>query len=253
MSLEMPDTPSSPDSLYSSDSIAAASILSSCMKYSTTPGSRLPVRVPIGSPSTAVNPMVLATLLPPSTAHMLAPLPRCSTTVLPDAARASCSRQHRGDVLVRQPVEAVAPHAAVSDRRRQRERLRQGRRGLVERRVEARDLDQIGTSFGDRANRQQVVRLVQGREGHELGERVERGRVDAHRRRVDAAAVHHAVTHGDQVRIRGMGAQPVEQELEGTRVSRCRIFFPRVLADDGTARHPWHESAHGRIALPATR
>jgi hypothetical protein len=50
-----------------------------------TPGSRDPVRVPIGSPSTAVNPMVLATLRPLSIAHMLAPLPRCATTSLPAA------------------------------------------------------------------------------------------------------------------------------------------------------------------------
>ena len=47
------------------------------------------MRVPIGRPSTAVKPMVLATLLPPSIAHMLAPLPRCSTTVRPAAAVAS--------------------------------------------------------------------------------------------------------------------------------------------------------------------
>jgi hypothetical protein len=33
--------------------------------------------------------MLLATLLPPSKAHMLAPLPRWSTTVLPAAALAS--------------------------------------------------------------------------------------------------------------------------------------------------------------------
>ncbi len=49
----------------------------------------LPQRVPMGRPSTAVKPMVLATLRPPSNAHMLAPLPRWSTTVRPAAARAS--------------------------------------------------------------------------------------------------------------------------------------------------------------------
>ena len=50
-----------------------------------------PQRVPIGSPSTAVKPIVLATLRPPSSAHMLEPLPRWHTMVLPAAARASCS------------------------------------------------------------------------------------------------------------------------------------------------------------------
>ena len=54
-----------------------------------TPGSRLPQRVPIGRPSTAVKPIVLATLRPPTMAHMLLPLPRWATTVRPDAAFAS--------------------------------------------------------------------------------------------------------------------------------------------------------------------
>jgi hypothetical protein len=49
----------------------------------------LPHLVPIGRPSTAVKPIVLATLRPFVIAHMLEPLPRCSTTTLPAAAFAS--------------------------------------------------------------------------------------------------------------------------------------------------------------------
>ena len=56
---------------------------------SSTPGSIAPVRVPIGRPSTAVNPIVVAMLRPPESAHMLEPLPRWNTTVRPAAARAS--------------------------------------------------------------------------------------------------------------------------------------------------------------------
>ncbi len=56
---------------------------------SSTPGSSEPERVPIGRPSTAVKPIVVATLCPPEIAHMLAPLPRWKTTVRPEAARAS--------------------------------------------------------------------------------------------------------------------------------------------------------------------
>ena len=56
-----------------------------------TPGSSAPERVPIGSPSRPVKLIVLAMLRPPSRAHMLAPLPRWSTTVLPRAARSSYS------------------------------------------------------------------------------------------------------------------------------------------------------------------
>jgi hypothetical protein len=59
------------------------------MRYTITPGSSAPQRVPIGSPSAGVNAIVVATLRPASMAQMLAPLPRCSTTVLPEAAFAS--------------------------------------------------------------------------------------------------------------------------------------------------------------------
>jgi hypothetical protein len=51
----------------------------------------LPLRVPIGNPSTAVKPIVLAMLLPARIAHRLAPLPRCSTMLRPAAARGSTS------------------------------------------------------------------------------------------------------------------------------------------------------------------
>ena len=40
-----------------------------------------------------MKPIVLATLRPPASAHMLAPLPRWSTTVLPAAARVVVPRQ----------------------------------------------------------------------------------------------------------------------------------------------------------------
>ena len=38
-----------------------------------------PGRVPIGTPSSAVNPIVLSMLRPPESAHIEAPLPRCAT------------------------------------------------------------------------------------------------------------------------------------------------------------------------------
>ena len=66
--------------------MARTSIFSSSIRYRTTPGSRLPQRVPIGRPSTAVKPIVLAMLRHADIPHMLEPLPRCSTTVLPAAA-----------------------------------------------------------------------------------------------------------------------------------------------------------------------
>ena len=69
--------------------MARASILSSSCKYSTTPGSSAPVRVPMTNPSSAVKPIVVAMLTPSLSAHIDAPLPKCATTVRPRAAAMS--------------------------------------------------------------------------------------------------------------------------------------------------------------------
>jgi hypothetical protein len=69
--------------------MACASMLRCSMRYKTTPGSSVPQRVPIGRPSAGVNPMVVATLRPPSIAHMLEPFPRCNTIVFASGALGS--------------------------------------------------------------------------------------------------------------------------------------------------------------------
>ena len=48
-------------------------------RYRITPGSRLPQRVAVTSPSRALIPVVVAMLLPLSSAQRLAPEPRCAT------------------------------------------------------------------------------------------------------------------------------------------------------------------------------
>ena len=55
------------------------------MRYSTTPASSSPQRVPIGNPSSAVNPIVVATDTPVRIAQAEQPLPRCATTTRPSA------------------------------------------------------------------------------------------------------------------------------------------------------------------------
>ena len=135
-------------------------------------------------------------------------------------------------------MKAVATHAPVVHRRRQRERLRESGRALMERGVEAGHLRQLGPPFGDDADGQQVVRLVQRRQRHQLGERVERGRVEAHWRGVLGAAVHHPVTDRDQLHIADVRLQPIEQELQGTSVCWRRLLSPRMFADDLAARIP---------------
>ena len=81
MSADRPDTPSRPDSLYSMRSNAVGDMPCWRCRYSSTPGSIAPQRVPITSPSSAVRPIVVSMLTPSRIAHRLEPLPRCATTV----------------------------------------------------------------------------------------------------------------------------------------------------------------------------
>ena len=154
--------------------MARASILRSSRRYRITPGSSAPQRVPIASPSTAVKPIVVATLRPASIAHMLEPLPRCSTMVLAAAALRVHARQLGGDVLVGQAVEAVSLHAGVVELGRQGESP--GDVGIrpVEGRVETGHLRKVGRALQQPGYGRQIVRLLQGRQRDEVLERLER-------------------------------------------------------------------------------
>ena len=89
-----------------------------------------------------MKPIVVATLVPPRIAHMLAPLPRCATTVRPAAARGVDPRQQRRRCTRRTGRESrsgarLRRRSGAAGRTPARRRLR-----AVERRVEARDLRQ---------------------------------------------------------------------------------------------------------------
>ena len=144
MSLEMPDTPSSPDWLIEELLDGAHPHPAVVEEVEDHAGVERAARVPMGRPSKAVNPIVLVTLRPASSAHMLAPLPRCSTTVSAGGRAFVELRQHRGDVLVREAVEAVAPDAGRVQLLGQRELCAKGGVRAVKRGVEARDLRQLG-------------------------------------------------------------------------------------------------------------
>ena len=96
--------------------MARASILRSSMRYRITPGSSAPQRVPIGSPSTAVKPIVRR--------HAASGLHRAHARAVaemqhdrPARGRGRIQvREHGGDVLVGQAVEAVPLHAGVVER-----------------------------------------------------------------------------------------------------------------------------------------
>ena len=79
-------------------------------------------------------------------------------------------RQDRGDVLVRQAVEAVALHAGAADLAGQRHHFGDRRLTAMKARVEAGDLRHTGEPLGDRFDRREIVRLVERSERHQLAQ-----------------------------------------------------------------------------------
>ncbi len=142
------------------------------------------------------------------------------------------ARQRIGDVLVREPVKAVPAHAAIGDRPGQRERLRDGRRAVVKRRVEAGDLRQFRRAREQRPDRRQVVRLVQRRKRDVLFERGQDRRIDADGLRVLDSAVHHAVADAGQAVLGERRAHSRDQMVERAVVTELDSFAPGLLRED---------------------
>ena len=74
---------SQPDTLPPALAGVRAVICSVRARNETSPGSMSPVRVLIVSPAAGVNAIVVSMLLPPRTAAMLAPFPRCARITRP--------------------------------------------------------------------------------------------------------------------------------------------------------------------------
>ena len=67
--------------------------------------------MPIGSPSSAVKPIVLSMLCPPASAHIEAPLPRWATITRRAGDVRGDLAQAAGDKFVGKPVKSVSPDA----------------------------------------------------------------------------------------------------------------------------------------------
>ncbi|MNZ43896.1 hypothetical protein D3C78_615100 [compost metagenome] len=145
-------------------------------------------------------------------------------------------RQDAGDVLVGQPVEAVAPHAALGDGRRQGEHLREFGLPAMEGGVEAGHLGQLRRPLGDGADRRQVVRLVQRGERVEAGEPLQYPAVHPGRPGELLAAVDHPVAHGDQLVFLEEAAQELHQVQGCAGVAELAVFAPALLGEDGARR-----------------
>ena len=135
-----------------------------------TPGSIAPGRVPMQSPSSAVNPSVLSTLFPSFIAQRLAPLPRCATITRPCAISGATVGRTDAMYSVREPVESVALHAAATEIARQRHDLGDRRLAAMKARVETGDLRHARQSLGHGIDCGEVVRLMERRERHQGAE-----------------------------------------------------------------------------------
>ena len=112
--------------------------------------------------------------------------------------RAKALLQHQRLVFVRQAVEAVAAQAPLPRIVRQGQHLLDLRHRVVEGRVEARHLGDIGPRFQQYLDRLQRERLVQRRERHKTFQVCQHLGIDAHGGEILAAAMHHAMRHGAQ-------------------------------------------------------
>ena len=133
--------------------------------HSRSPGSTLPERVAITSPSSGVKPIVVSTERPAAIAHSDAPAPRWQLDDPQLWSTARAARERGGDPGVREPVEAVAAQRpALAPARRQRVGVRGRRQRGVERGVEAGDGRALGQRGRHRVERGERLRLVQRRE-----------------------------------------------------------------------------------------
>ena len=72
-----PETPTSPERRFTSSSSRSTSSPSARIRCTSSPGSRSPERVAMGTPPAGVKPMVVSTGRPSRTATRLDPEPRC--------------------------------------------------------------------------------------------------------------------------------------------------------------------------------
>ncbi len=124
-------------------------------------------------------------------------------------------RQNRRDVLVREPVEAIALHAAAAEIARQRNDFGDHRLAAMEAGIETGDLGHAWQSLGHRIDRVEVVGLMERRERHQRAEIRHDLRRDDGRLRVIRAAVHDAMADAEHAGVTAVArAKPGSEGIE---------------------------------------
>jgi hypothetical protein len=142
-------------------------------------------------------------------------------------------------------VKAVPPYAAIRDRFRQGECLRDRRRSAVEGRVEARDLRQLGRAREQHPDSSQVVRLVQWRQRYVLFQRRQHGRVETYRMRIFEATVHDTMPHADEAVLGELGTHEGDQVIERAIVAELDPLTPGFFTQDLARAVLGHEPRRG--------
>jgi hypothetical protein len=144
------------------------------------------------------------------------------------------------DILVRKPVEAVAPHALIVIFARHGEHVIDEGMAAMEGGVETGNLWHVRPSLARRFDAGDVVQLVQRRKGNERLKLSDDVVSDDHRRVVMNAAMHDAVTGGNHVGVREGAAPPGEYAAKRVGMERS----PRHLRPGIGKRHRAETVAH---------
>ena len=215
------------------------------IRWRTTPGSSWPGRVPIGRPSSAVKPIVLSMLRPPSMrAHRGA-----AAEVGGDDPAAGDLRgelgQAVGDVLVAEAVEAVAADALVVEGARDGVAVGDGRAGRGGRRCRSRRPAASRARSPARGGSARGCSAGAAAPATRARQAVEDGGVDAHRAVEVGAAVDDAVADGvdlDAVE----GPEPGSRRLDGRRAGRGSAAANARGRPAWRRRRRWRAAAGGR-------
>ena len=167
--------------------------------------------------------------------------------------------QDRRDVFVRQAVKPVALDARAADLERQRNQIGDGLVPAMKTRVEAGDLRHAGQPRGDRIDGREVVRLMQGRERHELAQVVEHLRRDQDGRGIRGASVHDAVSDAEQASAARSGREartpafraPPSRRAPRRRAARRRASAPGAVLGRESRRGPDALDLAARLQPPA--
>ena len=197
-----------------------------------------------------MKPSVLSTLLPVLHRAQTGAAAEVSDDHAPVGDLRRNLRQDRGDVLVRQAVEAVALHTGRADLARQRHELGDGRLAAMEARVEAGDLRHAGQPLRDRVNRREIVRLVERRERYQRAQLVEHLRRDDRRGRQSAAR---RGRRGGRRRGRGRRRTSSAARRRAHRAPSGRRARPscRGLTSASRAPEPSFAENRGDVPIPS--